>query len=209
MKALADRGVEACFANPGTTEMWLVGALDAEPRVRPVLGLHETVCAGAADGYARMARKPACTVRWDGRDGGRRGSSRGGGGAEASTSRPTAPARLPSPSRPPPRPGFWFWFSPLPKETLRLSSLAPPFASRRRRRRRRRRSQILHLGPGLANALANLHNARRANVPVLNIVGDMSTWHRGADALLEMDVEARSISHWFPYDRVRVVNADP
>ncbi len=88
-----------------------------------------------------------------------------------------------------------------------MSSLAPPFASRRRRRRRR--SQILHLGPGLANALANLHNARRANVPVLNIVGDMSTWHRGADALLEMDVEARSISHWFPYDRVRVVNADP
>ena len=51
------------FANPGTTEMWLVGALDKIPAIRPILGLHETVCAGAADGYARVARKPACTVR--------------------------------------------------------------------------------------------------------------------------------------------------
>lgn len=58
------------------------------------------------------------------------------------------------------------------------------------------RAQLLHLGPGLANALANLHNARRANSPVLNIVGDMATWHRGADAALETDIEslARSVS---------------
>lgn len=54
----------------------------------------------------------------------------------------------------------------------------------------------MHLGPGLANALANLHNARRANSPVLNIVGDMATWHRGADAALETDIEslARCVS---------------
>ena len=57
-------------------------------------------------------------------------------------------------------------------------------------------AQLLHLGPGLANALANLHNARRANSPVLNIVGDMATWHRGADAALETDIEslARCVS---------------
>ena len=109
-----------CFANPGTTEMWLVGALDSlgPDAIRPVLGLHETVLSGAADGYARMARKPACTV--------------------------------------------------------------------------------LHLGPGLANALANLHNARRANSPVVNLVGDMATWHHGADALLETDIEtlASTVSSW-------------
>lgn len=62
VRALAEGGVEVCFANPGTTEMWLVGALDKSPTIRPVLGLHETVCAGAADGYGRMKRKPACTV---------------------------------------------------------------------------------------------------------------------------------------------------
>jgi acetolactate synthase-1/2/3 large subunit len=49
---------------------------------------------------------------------------------------------------------------------------------------------LLHLGPGLANSLANLHNARRASTPLLNIVGDMATWHHGADALLEMDIGA-------------------
>ena len=65
LEALHERGVEVCFANPGTTEMWLVAALDATPGIRPLLGLHETVCAGAADGYARVARKPACTVRED------------------------------------------------------------------------------------------------------------------------------------------------
>ena len=56
------RGVEVCFANPGTTEMWFVGAMDSVPGLRPVLGLHETVCTGAADGYGRMARKAAMTL---------------------------------------------------------------------------------------------------------------------------------------------------
>ena len=57
---------------------------------------------------------------------------------------------------------------------------------------------LLHLGPGLANALANLHNARRANSPVLVIVGDQSTWHHGADSLLETDIEslASTVSSW-------------
>ena len=120
VRALHEGGVDVCFANPGTTEMWLVGALDSlgPDAIRPVLGLHETVVSGAADGYARMARKPACT--------------------------------------------------------------------------------LLHLGPGLANALANLHNARRANSPVLVIVGDQSTWHHGADSLLETDIEslASTVSSW-------------
>jgi len=62
ISALAAGGVEVCFANPGTTEMWLVGALDKTPAIRPVLGLHETVCTGAADGYGRMKRKAACTA---------------------------------------------------------------------------------------------------------------------------------------------------
>ena len=96
--------------------MHFVSALDTVWGVRAVLGLHETVCSGAADGYARMSRKPALT--------------------------------------------------------------------------------LLHLGPGLANALANFHNARRAGSPVLNIVGDMATWHKEADALLNMDITAlgRSVS---------------
>ena len=100
--------VEVCFANPGTTEMWLVGAMDSSPDMRGVLGLHENVCTGAADGYARMARKPALV--------------------------------------------------------------------------------LLHLGVGLANGLANLHNARRAGSPIVVLVGEMATWHRGKDSLLEMDV---------------------
>ncbi|KDD74338.1 hypothetical protein H632_c1390p1, partial [Helicosporidium sp. ATCC 50920] len=101
-------GVSVCFANPGTSEMHLVSALDRAPGIRAVLGLHETVCSGAADGFARMTQRPAMT--------------------------------------------------------------------------------LLHLGPGLANAAANLHNARRARSPVLNVVGDMSSWHQGAGALLEMDI---------------------
>ena len=111
-------GVDVWFANPGTTEMWLVGALDRTEGVRAVLGCHETVCAGAADGYARMKRVPAAV--------------------------------------------------------------------------------LLHLGPGLANGSANLHNARRARVPVVVIVGDMATWHRGADAPLEMDIKAiaNTFSKW-------------
>jgi acetolactate synthase-1/2/3 large subunit len=109
-------GIELCLANPGTTEMPLVAALDATPGIRSVLGLFEGVCTGAADGYARMARRPALT--------------------------------------------------------------------------------LLHLGPGLANGLANLHNARRAHSPVVNLVGDHATWHLAADAPLASDIEslARPVS---------------
>ncbi len=104
-----DAGVRICFANPGTTEMWLVDGLNRSA-VRAVLCLHETVCTGAADGYARLCRSPATT--------------------------------------------------------------------------------LLHLGPGLANGLANLHNARRASTPVVNLVGCMATWHEAADPLLKMDMNA-------------------
>ncbi len=103
-------GVEICFANPGTTEMPLVAALDAVPGVRPVLGLFEGVCTGAADGYARMTGRPALV--------------------------------------------------------------------------------LLHLGPGLANGLANLHNARRARSPVVNLVGDHASWHLPFDAPLSSDIES-------------------
>jgi acetolactate synthase I/II/III large subunit len=118
MRTAADAGVTACFANPGTTEMQLVAALDHEPRIRPVLGLFEGVVTGAADGFARMAGFPALT--------------------------------------------------------------------------------ILHLGPGLANGLANLHNARRADSPVVNLVGDHATWHRDADAPLTSDIVslAEPMSGW-------------
>ena len=116
IKIAHECGIDVCFANPGTTEMHLVGALDTVPGVRPILGMHETVCSGAADGYARMARRPAMT--------------------------------------------------------------------------------LLHLGPGLANALANLHNARRAGSPILNVVGDMAGWHRHAESNLKMDIEglAKTVS---------------
>lgn len=110
--------VEVCFANPGTTEMPLVAALDSAPGMRAVLGLFEGVCTGAADGYARMSGKPAMT--------------------------------------------------------------------------------LLHLGPGLANGLANLHNARRAGSPVVNLIGDHATWHVGADAPLTSDIVslATPMSGW-------------
>jgi acetolactate synthase-1/2/3 large subunit len=106
-------GVELCLANPGTTEMPLVTALDRVDGLRAVLGLFEGVCTGAADGYGRMAGRPALT--------------------------------------------------------------------------------LLHLGPGLANGIANLHNARRARTPVVNLVGDHATWHLAADAPLASDVE--SLAH--------------
>jgi thiamine pyrophosphate-dependent acetolactate synthase large subunit-like protein len=61
MTTLADAGVEVCFTNPGTSEMHFVAALDSEPRMRAVLALFEGVATGAADGYARMADKPAAT----------------------------------------------------------------------------------------------------------------------------------------------------
>src|SRR5580658_3704165 len=104
IKTALGAGVDVCFANPGTTEMPLVAALDSVPGMRAVLALFEGVCTGAADGYARMSGKPAMT--------------------------------------------------------------------------------LLHLGPGLANGLANLHNARRANSPIVNVIGDHATWHRDADAPL-------------------------
>jgi len=62
IRALADAGVEVCFANPGTSEMQLVAAIDGEPRMRAILGLFEGVVTGAADGYGRMAEKPALTL---------------------------------------------------------------------------------------------------------------------------------------------------
>lgn len=49
---------------------------------------------------------------------------------------------------------------------------------------------LLHLGPGLANGIANLHNAHRANTPVVNIIGEHASWHRGFDVPLAMDIEA-------------------
>ncbi|HEU4492705.1 MAG TPA: acetolactate synthase large subunit [Rubrobacteraceae bacterium] len=118
VKTLAGAGVEVCFANPGTSEMHFVAALDQVGDVRCVLGLFEGVATGAADGYARMADKPAST--------------------------------------------------------------------------------LLHLGPGLANGLANVHNARRANTPMVNIVGDHATYHKQYDAPLTSDVEgiARPFSDW-------------
>src|SRR5258708_22132151 len=57
---------------------------------------------------------------------------------------------------------------------------------------------LLHCGPGLANGLANLHNAQRARVPLVNIIGDQATYHRGFDAPLTSDIEgwARPVSVW-------------
>src|SRR5581483_5106267 len=57
---------------------------------------------------------------------------------------------------------------------------------------------LVHLGPGLANGLANLHNARRARVPMVVIVGDHATYHKKYDAPLESDIDALagSVSGW-------------
>jgi acetolactate synthase I/II/III large subunit len=118
LTTIADLGVRVCFANPGTSEMHFVAALDDVPRMRAVLVLFEGVAAGAADGYARMSDDPAAV--------------------------------------------------------------------------------LLHLGPGLGNALANLHNARRARVPMLVIVGDHATHHKKYDAPLESDIDsvAGTVSGW-------------
>ena len=117
-ETLLANDVDVCFANPGTSEMHFVAALDRQPAMRCVLGLFEGVVTGAADGYARMAEKPACT--------------------------------------------------------------------------------LLHTGPGLANGLANLHNAKRANTPMVNVVGDHATHHLPFDAPLTADIDslARPMSHW-------------
>ncbi|MET0234626.1 MAG: acetolactate synthase large subunit [Kibdelosporangium sp.] len=112
IRTLADAGVNVCFGNPGTSEMHFVAALDSVPEMRGILGLFEGVVTGAADGYARMADKPAAT--------------------------------------------------------------------------------LLHLGPGLANGLANLHNARRARTGIVNVVGDHATHHKQYDAPLESDIAALS-----------------
>jgi acetolactate synthase-1/2/3 large subunit len=118
VRTLVGGGVEVCFANPGTSEMHFVAALDRVDGMRCVLGLFEGVVTGAADGYARMAEKPAAT--------------------------------------------------------------------------------LLHLGPGMANGLANIHNANKAATPMVNIVGDHATYHRRYDAPLTTDIEtaARPFSRW-------------
>jgi acetolactate synthase-1/2/3 large subunit len=115
---LVDGGINVCFANPGTSEMHFVAALDRVEGMRSILCLFEGVVTGAADGYARMTDKPAAT--------------------------------------------------------------------------------LLHLGPGLANGAANLHNARKANSPIVNVIGEHATYHIAHDAPLTADIEglARPVSHW-------------
>ncbi|MFG2847103.1 acetolactate synthase large subunit [Kitasatospora sp. NPDC048296] len=118
LRTLLNNGVDVCFANPGTSEMQFVAALDRHPAMRGVLCLFEGVATGAADGYARMTGRPAAT--------------------------------------------------------------------------------LLHLGPGLANGLANLHNARRAHTPIVNVVGDHARSHKELDSPLESDIDAAAatVSHW-------------
>jgi acetolactate synthase-1/2/3 large subunit len=118
IRTLVDSGVDVCFANPGTSEMHFVAALDTVPEMRAVLGLFEGVVTGAADGYGRMADRPAAT--------------------------------------------------------------------------------LLHLGPGLGNGIANLHNARRAHTPIVNLVGDHATYHHQYDAPLDSDINALAgnVSGW-------------
>lgn len=118
LDALYQMGVSVCFANPGTTELDLVKAFENNENTQCVLGLQENVCTGAADGYGRMAEKPAAT--------------------------------------------------------------------------------LLHLGPGFANGIANLHNAKRARTPIVNIIGDHMSWHLPYDAPLSSDIEslASPVSGW-------------
>lgn len=118
ISTLVDGGVEVCFANPGTSEMHFVAALDSVPQMHGILTLFEGVATGAADGYARIADRPAAV--------------------------------------------------------------------------------LLHLGPGLGNGLANLHNARRARVPMVVVVGDHATYHKKYDAPLESDIDALAgtVSGW-------------
>ncbi|TQF27621.1 hypothetical protein UNPF46_30360 [Bradyrhizobium sp. UNPF46] len=117
-RTLVAGGVDLCFANPGTSEMHFVVALDRVDGIRCVLGLFEGVVTGAADGFYRVADRPAST--------------------------------------------------------------------------------LLHLGPGLANGLSNLHNAKKARSGIVNVVGEHTTSHRNIDAPLSADIEgiARPMSHW-------------
>lgn len=112
LQTLIDSGVDVCFANPGTSEMQLVAAIDEIPGMRPILGLFEGVVTGAADGYGRMVDKPAAT--------------------------------------------------------------------------------LLHLGSGFANGMANLHNAKRAFTPIVNLIGDHATYHLPLDAPLTSDVQGHA-----------------
>ena len=118
LRTLVAGGVDLCFANPGTSEIEMVAALDRVPEMRAVLGLFEGVCTGAADGYGRMTDRPAAT--------------------------------------------------------------------------------LLHQGPGLAYGLSNLHNARRARTPVVNVIGDHASFHLAADPPLATEIEslARPMSRW-------------
>src|SRR3984893_1792092 len=118
VRTLVAGGVDVCFANPGTSEMHFVAALDRVEGMRCVLGLFEGVVTGAADGYFRMKGTPAST--------------------------------------------------------------------------------LLHLGPGLSNGLANLHNAKKANSGIVNIVGQHAVYHIGFNAPLTSDIEglARPMSAW-------------
>lgn len=118
IRSFVNAGVNVCFANPGTSEMHLVQAIDAVPEMRGVLSLFEGVCTGAADGYARMTGVPATT--------------------------------------------------------------------------------LLHLGPGLGNGIANLHNARRASTPVINMIGNHALYHVAYDAPLTSNIDtlAQNVSAW-------------
>ena len=122
IRSLANAGVDVCFANPGTSEMHLVQAIDAVSEVRPVLAMFEGVCTGAADGYGRMTGKPAMT--------------------------------------------------------------------------------LLHLGPGLGSGIANLHNARRASTPIINLVGNHALYHVEHDAPLTSDIDtlAKNVSSYIKSD---------
>lgn len=113
IETLLGSGIDTCFMNPGTSEMHFVASLDSAPNMKSVLCLFEGVATGAADGYYRIAKRPAAT--------------------------------------------------------------------------------LLHLGPGLGNGIANLHNARRAFSAVVNIVGDHATYHHGFDAPLESDVRGLAL----------------
>ena len=123
IRTLLAGAVDVCFANPGTSEIHIVAGLDRIAEMRCVLGLFEGVVTGAADGYARMAERPAGT--------------------------------------------------------------------------------LLHLGPGLGNGLANLHNASRARVPIINLVGQHATYHLHYDTPLASDIEAiaRPYSKWLRTSR--------
>jgi len=118
LKTIEAAGIDVCFANGGTTEMAMILAFDSITGIRPMLGLFEGVCSGAADGYGRLREKPALC--------------------------------------------------------------------------------LLHLGPGLANGVANLHNAKRARTPLLNVIGEHASWHLEANAPLAMDIEClcRTFSGW-------------